>query len=113
MADATVGLADAIAALRSELLAAIDEAREAPMQFRLAPIELSLQVAVTIEAGGKIGWRVIGLSGSRARATTQTLTLRLEPLWRQDNGAYTSDFTIADQGLPSPHIGPQAKQKRS
>ena len=98
MADATVGLADAIAALRKELLIAMDEGNDAPMRFRLTPVELSLQVAVTKEADGKIGWHVLGLGGSYVSATTQTLVLRLEPVWRKEDGSYTSDFTIADQG---------------
>ncbi len=107
MADATVGLAAAIAALRLELLAAMDEGNDAPMKFRLAPIELSLQVAVTKEAGGKIGWHVLGLGGSYASATTQTLAVRLDPVWRKDDGSYTSDFAIADEATQSPHFGPR------
>ena len=107
MADATVGLAAAIAALREELLAAMDEGEDAAMRFRLAPVQLSLQVAVKKGAQGKIGWHVIGLGGSYDSATTQTLVLRLEPVWRQDNGSYTSDFTIADQSARDPHVGPR------
>jgi hypothetical protein len=108
MTDATtVGLADAITALRRELLAAMDVGKDAPMRFRLAPVELSLQVAVTKEAGGKIGWNVLGLGGSYTSATTQTLALRLEPVWQQDDGSYTSDFTIADRTVQSPRIGPR------
>ena len=107
MADTTVGLADAIAALRKELLTAMDEGKDAPMRFRLTPVELSLQVAVTKEAEGKIGWHVLGLGGSYSSATTQTLVLRLEPVWRQEDGSYSSDFTIADQGAESPHFGPR------
>ena len=109
MANVTVGLAEAIAALREELLAAMDEGQDAPMRFRLAPVELSLQVAVTKEAGGKIGWHVLGLGGSFSSAVTQTLGLHLEPVWRQDNGSYTGDFSIADQHPQSPHFGPRTR----
>jgi Trypsin-co-occurring domain 2 len=113
MADTTVGLAAAIAALRKELLAAMDEGRDAPMRFRLSPVELSLQVAVTKEAQGKIGWQVLGLGGSYSSGTTQTLVLRLEPLWRQDSGSYTGDFAIADQGTRTGHVGPLPPEGRS
>jgi Trypsin-co-occurring domain 2 len=113
MADATVGLADAIAALRQELLAAMDEGADAVMRFRMAPVDLSLQVAVTKEAGGKVGWHVLGLGGSYASVVTQTLALRLEPVWRQHDGSYTADFTIADQGGESPHFGPRAPEALS
>jgi len=41
MADIVLGLADAIAALRKELLAAVDEGQGEAMRFRLAPVELS------------------------------------------------------------------------
>lgn len=107
MTDATVGLTEAIGALRQELLDAMGEGKDAAMRFRLAPVELSMQVAVTKEAGGKIGWHVLGLGGSYSSATTQTLKLRLEPVWKLDDGSYTSDFTIADTSPKLPRIGPR------
>jgi Trypsin-co-occurring domain 2 len=107
MTDAIVGLADAIAALRGELLAAMGEGQDELMRFRLAPVDLTLQVAVTKEAGGKVGWHVLGLGASYEAATTQTLALRLEPVWRNDDGSYTSDFTISDQALQQAHFGPK------
>jgi hypothetical protein len=107
MADVVVGLAEAIAALREELLSAMREGDGAPMRFRLEPVELSLQVAVTKEGEGKIGWKVLGLGGSYGSAVTQTLALRLVPVWRQDDGSYTGDFTIADQMVGAPHFGPR------
>jgi hypothetical protein len=112
MAGATIGLADAIAALRTELLAAMDEGRDASMRFRLTPIELSMQVAVTAEADGKIGWKVLGLGGSWSKVTTQTLALRLEPVWRQGDGSYTSDFAISDEDAQAPHVGPRTLPRR-
>jgi hypothetical protein len=111
MTDATVGLAEAIATLREELLTAVDEGKDKAMRFRLAPVDLSLQVAITKEADGKIGWKVLGLGGSYTSVTTQTLGLRLEPVWRHDDGSYTSDFTIADQRPQPPHFGPQPAGK--
>jgi hypothetical protein len=107
--EVTVGLAEAVAALRQELLIAIDEGADAGMRFRVEPIELSLQVAVTKEGSGKIGWQVLGLGGSYSSATTQTLTLRLTPLWRSDDGSYTTDFAIAGQTAQEPHFGPKSQ----
>jgi hypothetical protein len=112
MAEVSVGLADAIAALRAELMAAMNEGASAPMRFRLAPVEMSLQVAVTKEGEGRIGWKVLGLGGSYASAVTQTLSLRLEPLWQQADGAYSEDFSIASQTAKSPRFGPQAEETR-
>jgi hypothetical protein len=114
MADVMVGLADAIGALRQALMIAMEDGKDADMRFRLAPVELSLQVAVTKEAGGKIAWHVLGLGGSYSSAMTQTLKMRLEPLWKQDDGSYTSDFTIADAASESPpRIGPQSMEASS
>ena len=106
MANPAIGLAEAITALREELLTAIDTGKGAPMRFRLAPVELSLQVAVTKEGSGKIGWHVLGLGASYESATTQTLKLRLEPLWRNANGTFDGDFMVADQQDHLPEFGP-------
>jgi len=77
------------------------------MRFHLGSVEVSLQVAVIKEAGGKIGWQVVGLGGSYSSAATQTISLRLEPVWRQSDGSFTGDFTIATQSTQSPHFGPR------
>jgi Trypsin-co-occurring domain 2 len=107
MTNVVVGLSSAIEALRAELLQAIDAGGDPRMRFKLAPIELSLQVAVTNEAGGKIGWKVLGLGASHEAATMQTLNLRLEPVWQQEDGSYSSEFLIADQEEEIPGFGPQ------
>jgi Trypsin-co-occurring domain 2 len=113
MANVNVGLANAIAALREELVAAMDQGEGAPMRFGLGPIQVTLQVAVTTEAGGKIGWHVVGLGASRSSSATQTLLLHLEPVWRRDDGSYTGDFVIAGQSARSPHVGPQPGKTQS
>ncbi|HEY3954607.1 MAG TPA: trypco2 family protein [Streptosporangiaceae bacterium] len=112
MADAIVGLADAIKALRKELMAAITEGQGEPVQFKLAPIELSLQVVVTKGAEGKIGWHVLGLGGSYNSASTQTLKLRLEPVTVKDDGTIGDEFTVSDQVEKSPRIGPRVETSR-
>jgi NTP-dependent ternary system trypsin peptidase co-occuring protein len=107
MADQIIGLAAAIAALRQELFLASGSGEGSDMRFRISSIDLSLQVAATKEGGGKIGWTVLGLGASYESATTQTLTLTLEPLWRKPSGAYTSDFTVSDQDQLPAAFGPQ------
>ncbi|MER7582310.1 trypco2 family protein [Kitasatospora sp. NPDC097691] len=109
MAETAVGLADAVAALREELLYAMQEGNSTRMRFRLAPIELSMRVTISKEASGKIGWYVLGLGGKYNSATTQTLTLRLEPVWQTSSGSYTSDFAIADQVPEPPRVGPSTE----
>jgi Trypsin-co-occurring domain 2 len=102
-----IGLAAAIAALREELLLATEVGAGSNMRFRLAPIELSLQVAVTKEGSGKIGWTILGLGGSYESASTQTLKLRLEPQWLKSDGSYTNDFVVADQDQHPGSFGPR------
>lgn len=104
---AVVGLAAAIEALRAELTDAVGRGRDEPMQFRVEPIELTVQAAVTKEADGKIGWSVLGLGGKYEAATTQTLTLRLAPMWRAADGGLTTDFMIAAAGEAGDTFGPQ------
>jgi hypothetical protein len=102
---AVVGLSAAIEALRAELTDAVEHGRGARMQFRMEPIELTVQAAVTKGANGKIGWSVFGLGSSYETAGTQTLTLRLTPMWQTADGALTADFTIAGAGVAGDTFG--------
>ncbi|MGW7647138.1 trypco2 family protein [Streptomyces bobili] len=108
MDKAVVELAAAIEALRAELTAAVERGRSQQMQFRLEPIELTVQAAVTKEASGKIGWSVLGLGGGWEAAVTQTLTLRLSPMWRDSDGTLTTDFTIASVTASGDTVGPHS-----
>src|SRR5688500_14640318 len=77
MADAVVGLAAAIEALRTELSGAMAAGGGQGMQFALEPIELTVQAVVTNEGNGKIGWKILEFGGSHESAVTQTLKLTL------------------------------------
>jgi hypothetical protein len=107
MANVVIGLAAAIAALREELVEAVGAGENADMRFRLAPVELTLQAAVTREGEGKIGWKILGLGGSYESATTQVIKLRLEPAWRRRDGSYTADFVVSDQAQQPVSFGPR------
>jgi Trypsin-co-occurring domain 2 len=105
-----VGLAEAIEALRAELMTAMEAGRSQGMQFSVEPVELTVATAVTRDANGKIGWQVFGVGGSVESASTQTLKLTLTPVWRGADGALVRDFTIADvqaAGEPADRVGPQ------
>jgi Trypsin-co-occurring domain 2 len=93
-----VGLADAIEALRDELIDAMSRGADKPMRFSLAPIELTVQVVVTKDAHGKIGWQVLEFGGSVEKARTQMLTVKLSPLWKKGDGTLTADFAVASVG---------------
>jgi Trypsin-co-occurring domain 2 len=106
VADVLVGLADAIEALRDELMVAIMRSKDKPMRFALEPIELAVQAVVTKDANGKIGWNILGVGGKYETARTQTVTLKLSPLWQKTDGTLTSDFAIASVGAGGDTVGP-------
>jgi hypothetical protein len=60
---------------------------------------------VTKGGDGRIGWGVLGLGGKLESARTHTLKLQLEPLLKQPDGTYTTDFSVADQGGQEQHFG--------
>lgn len=105
---AVVGLAEAVESLRAELMKAVEAGKDQPMQFSVDPVELTAQVTVTKEADGKIGWNLLGVGGSYESATTQTLTLRLAPVWKRPDGTLERDFTIASTGPADDVIGPHS-----
>ena len=106
-APQVVGLADAIEALRAALTDAINQGKSQDMLFRVKPIELTLQAVVTKDANGKVGWGALGVGGSYQSASTQTLTLQLQPVWRMKDGSLVEDFTVADQSAVPQQFGPR------
>src|SRR5689334_15005038 len=111
MEKAIVGLAESVEALRTELAKAVEQGRGQRMHFGLAPIELTLQLVVTKDVNGKIGWQVIEAGGSYESAKTQSLKVILTPLWTKADGTTTNDFTIADQAMSGQRFGPQEKRE--
>ncbi|ROR45813.1 hypothetical protein EDD39_4062 [Kitasatospora cineracea] len=97
--ETMVGLADAIEALRTELLKAWGGGGVRPLRFKPAPVELTVQVAVTDAKKGTAGvkWWVVQAGGelSRQSVATQTLKLVLEPVAFTPDGQQT-EFFISD-----------------
>jgi hypothetical protein len=108
MADAVVGLAAAIEALRTELSGAMAAGGGQGMQFALEPIELTVQAVVTVEGNGKIGWKILEFGGSHESAVTQTLKLTLAPVWKRPDGTLVRDFTIASVIVEGDRVGPHS-----
>jgi hypothetical protein len=73
----SVGVADAIASLREELQRAMETGANDQLRFRLSPIELTLQVIVTKQGNGKVGWHILDVGGSAEREATQTLAVHV------------------------------------
>ncbi len=101
--EATVGLSEALIALRQELIAAWKEGEEPGQQLRFRvpePIELTIQAAVTKNLGGEAGikwWLVtLGAKGSRESTATHTLTLKLAPVMYDEHGTRVDVVEIDD-----------------
>jgi hypothetical protein len=110
MADkAIVGLADAVKALRGELVEAINDGQGEWMRFSLDPIELTVQAVVTRDVNGKIGWKILEFGAKYDSQTTQSITLKLTPQWRLSDGSLTTDFTIAGETPHAARFGPDAE----
>jgi Trypsin-co-occurring domain 2 len=90
MAADWVDLPDAIEGLRAGLEAAWEAGQGRRVRFRLEPVELTVQAALTRAGTGSAGvrWHVLTLGGERSRqaASTQTLVLRLSPVVYEPGG---------------------------
>ncbi len=105
--EPAIDLAESVEALRAELLKAVEKGNGQRMHFQLAPIELTLQLVVTKDVEGKIGWKVLEASGSYESAKTQLLKVTLTPVWTHADGTHTTNFAIADQTKSGQHFGPR------
>lgn len=85
-----VGLPEAIEALRAALIAAWWDGKKRRVRFKVAPVELTMQVGVTRTGKGAAGikWHVLALGGERSReaVSTQTLKLQLAPVLFDEQG---------------------------
>jgi Trypsin-co-occurring domain 2 len=106
--DHGVGVAEAIEALRTDLQKVIEVGRDQPLRFKLSPIEVTLQVEVTKDANGKVGWKVLEVGGGLGSTRTQTVKLTLEPGWLQADGTYLDrgQFTVASVSAEHSSFGP-------
>jgi Trypsin-co-occurring domain 2 len=91
-----VGLADAIGALRDELVRAWSSSQQQRLRFKPAPVELTMQAAVTSSGTGWAGirWWLVELGGevSRESVMTQTLAAAARPVAiRHHNRAAVTD----------------------
>ena len=86
-----IGLSQAIETLRQELSEAQASSREGEVRFGLETVDLELSVAVTKDANGKVGWKILEAGGSVGTERTQTIRLSLKPL----SGAAASKETTA------------------
>lgn len=98
-------LAEAIAALRADLEAALVEGQGKDVQFGLGDVELTLQLVADKHAGGKIGWSLLGVDAGTKSERTHSVKLVLQPQLKQTDGTYSRDFRIADKADGTPGVG--------
>jgi len=109
--DGWVNLSVAIAALRRDLAAAWWDGQNKRVRFEVEPVELTVQVGVTKKGSGQAGvkWHILTLGGerSRERATTQSLHLKLTPVFYDEQGERLpdSDQLIHGQDIFSKETG--------
>ena len=76
-----IGLSQAIAAVRAELAAAVEQGADAELQFPVDGVELEFRVGVTWEGqtGGKVRFWVLewGASGRGARESAHTVKVSM------------------------------------
>jgi hypothetical protein len=77
-------LADTIAAVRRELIAAQAAGQGESIGFRTGPVELEFEVAVTRTGGGQAGVQLwvltLGGKGELGHSTTQRIKVTLQPV---------------------------------
>lgn len=101
------GIADAVSALRRELQDAIDRGQREALRFRVAPVEIAMQVVVITSAEGRIGWGVLGVGAKGEKQSTHTLRLLLEPVLEVPSGTF-QDVKISDMDDGTIEIGPRS-----
>ena len=111
MAEQMIPLSDVVAALRTEILSAVDESGDSELKFRLGPVDVEFTVVVKKEAGadGKLKFSILGIgaeagaSGKVAREQTQKVKLSLTPVFLDADGR-TRERMINRGGEAEPPI---------
>ncbi|HEY1616400.1 MAG TPA: trypco2 family protein [Streptosporangiaceae bacterium] len=93
-----IGLADAIRAVREELLQAIEEGADSPLAFTARRVDLTFEVVFTSGKGGGAGIKAWVLSadfhGDKSTVTKHKVKVRLAPVDR----ATGTSLSISDLG---------------
>ncbi|MEU9049610.1 trypco2 family protein [Streptomyces sp. NPDC048384] len=103
-----IGLGEAIRVLRQELAEATGEGDGSWMRFQVSPVDLELQLVLTKDKNGKIGWNVLEAGASVNSATTQKVNLTLTPQWwNPSDGEYSTDWLVSGvvPASSAPHEG--------
>src|ERR1700733_4110425 len=76
------------------------------VRFKVEPVEMTVQIGVTKTGKGQAGvkWHILTLGGEKSneRAVTQTLRLRLTPVFYGENGHRLADEEQLISGADEP-----------
>jgi len=101
--DGWVNLSVAIAALRRDLAAAWFDGRNKQIRFKVEPVELTVQAGVTRTGKGQAGvkWHILTLGGEKSRenSATQTLKLKLMPVFYDEHGELVPDQLVSGEDI--------------
>lgn len=104
--DGWVDLSTAIAALRRDLARAWWDGRNQRVRFKVEPVEMTVQAGVTRTGKGQAGvkWHILTLGGEKSKETavTQTLRLRLAPVFYAEDGQLLAEQeqAVSDEDEP-------------
>ena len=97
-----IELADAVAALRDELLRAVARGAEQNLTFHVGPIELEFTVELRVDAKGKGGFKAWVVSGDGeagvARGRTHRVMVTLTPKGRNGEDVAVGIPRVAPRG---------------
>ena len=81
MADVGSGsLAEAIAAVRRELIEAMGAGENEVLRFEVGPVEVEFMVQVAREADGRLGLKVLSVGGGVTDTRTHRVHVTLKPI---------------------------------
>lgn len=110
MTEELFPLADAVRALRQELVEAANDAKHNDIRFEVGPIEMEFQVVATKEStkNGEISFKIFGqgvsggIGGKQSGQETQKVKLVLTPRLIDENGNRKErGLEISDTKSPS------------
>lgn len=87
--NSDIGLGEAITALREQLQSAIEEGDGKSLRFTVSPIAVTLQAVLSKEGEAGVRWHILSAGGSAGSERTQTISLTLDPWWKEQDGSYT------------------------
>lgn len=104
-----IGLRQAIAAVRSELIGAMADGVESALRFDVGPVQLDFAVDVADAIGGEAGVRVWVLSLSTSGRTevhnSHRVTVTLNPVHASGTSPRIADQASAQPPRPGPLAG--------